>query len=72
MKKTVLITIILTILMGFESPQDKEVFICASVASNRYHLTKKCKGLFKCDTIIKKTTKIKAEKYGRTLCKWED
>jgi len=72
MRKTLLIISTILFLMGFKSFQDKEVFICNSVASNRYHLTKECKGLSHCDTIIKKTTKIKAEKVGRTLCKWED
>ena len=72
MKKILLITIATTFLTAFQSLQEKEVFICKSVASYRYHLTKNCKGLSQCDTIIKKTTKIKAEKLGRTLCKWED
>lgn len=72
MKKILLSAVSITILSAFQTSKDTEVFICKSVASKRYHLKKECKGLQKCDTIIKKTTKIKAERFGRTLCKWED
>jgi len=72
MKKRLLITITLFVFISFQSVKDKDVFICTSVASKRYHLVKNCKGLSHCDTIIKITTKIKAERFGRTLCKWED
>lgn len=63
----------LTILILFTAYQtkEKEVFICTSKSSKKYHLKKDCSGIKKCKSKIKKITKKKAENVGRTLCKLE-
>ena len=72
MKKLLLIAITLSTLMAFQTNKNKEIFICKTVKSKRYHLDKNCKGLKKCKSKITKTTIKKAEKVGMILCKWED
>ncbi len=69
--KNILLVLIIFSLTAFQQIKEKEVYVCKSVASKRYHLKKNCKGLTSCKTEIKKTTKKKAKRYGRTLCKWE-
>ena len=56
----------------YKEKEKREVYICKSVKSKRYHYKKNCKGLFGCKSTIKKTTKKKAEKFGRILCKREN
>ncbi|TDQ29730.1 hypothetical protein [Tenacibaculum caenipelagi] len=71
MKKYILLIFATLILMAFQEKKEEKVFICKSVASNRYHLKKTCRGLTVCKTEIKTILKKKAENYGRTLCKIE-
>lgn len=71
MKKLLLIAGVFLILTAFKKEEEKKVFICVSVASKRYHLKRTCKGLQACKAKIKTTTAKKAEKLGRTFCKWE-
>lgn len=71
MKKLLLIAGIFLIITAFKKKEEKKVFICVSVASKRYHLKKDCKGLLTCKVKIKTTTAKRAEKMGRTFCKWE-
>ena len=63
----------LAILILFTAYQtkEKEVFICTSKSSKKYHLKKDCSGIKKCKSKIKKITMKKAENVGRTLCKLE-
>ncbi|WP_299444083.1 thermonuclease family protein [uncultured Aquimarina sp.] len=50
----------------------KEVFICNSTASKKYHYTKDCGGLKHCKDTIRSICKSKAEKkFGRVLCSFE-
>ncbi|CAM1341106.1 hypothetical protein [Tenacibaculum aestuarii] len=58
-------------LTAFQEKKEENVFICKSVASERYHLKKTCRGLSTCKTEIKTIVRKKAESYGRTLCKIE-
>ncbi|CAM1343572.1 hypothetical protein [Tenacibaculum amylolyticum] len=72
MKKKLLLPIgILSAFLCFKGIKEKKVFICKSVKSNRYHYMKNCGGLSKCKAEIKITTKKRAEKYGRILCRIE-
>ena len=75
MKKIAFIIGIGVISLSFqEKKQEKgeqKVYICNSVSSARYHYHKNCRGLSKCKSNIKVTTKKKAEKFGRTLCEIE-
>lgn len=70
MKKATFILLFLS-LSSYQTTE-KEVYICKSTSSKRYHLKKNCRGLTRCKKEIKKITKSTAERYGRTLCKWED
>ena len=60
---------------GNKSPvqtyRDRQVFICTSSASLRYHFSKSCPGLKKCKHTIVTTTLVAAQKRGRTRCGWE-
>ncbi|RKF03372.1 hypothetical protein C8N26_1757 [Tenacibaculum lutimaris] len=69
--KYILLIFATLMLMAFQEKKDKNVFICKSVASERYHLKKTCRGLSTCKTEIKTIVRKKAESYGRTLCKIE-
>lgn len=71
MKKYILILFGISFLLGFQTKNEQKVFICKSVSSTKYHFKKTCRGLSFCKVEIKETTLIKAEKYGRILCKWE-
>ncbi len=49
-----------------------QVYICYSMTSKRYHYTKDCKGLEKCnDSIAKISIKKSKNSFGRTLCGFE-
>ncbi|AUC86567.1 hypothetical protein CW731_15320 [Polaribacter sp. ALD11] len=70
MKKIFLVIIIFAFSTAFQT-REKEVFICTSKSSKKYHLKKDCKGIKRCRSKIKKITKIKALNVGRTKCKLE-
>ena len=70
MKNIFLILLVFVFLTAFQT-KEKEVFICTTKSSKTYHIKKDCKGLTKCKFIIKKISKKKAEKVGRTKCKLE-
>lgn len=65
------LALIILILITVYQTKEKEVFICTSKSSKKYHLKKDCSGIKKCKSKIKKITKKKAENVGRTLCKLE-
>lgn len=69
MKKQLLLTTTVLVSLAFSSVKEKEVFICKTVSSKRYHFTKDCKGLKTCSGTIGKTTQKKAKKVGLTPCK---
>lgn len=71
MKKQLLLITIVLVSLAFTKEKEKEVFICKTVTSKRYHFTKTCKGLKKCSGTIGKTTQKKAKKVGLTPCKLE-
>ncbi|WP_299671090.1 hypothetical protein [uncultured Polaribacter sp.] len=71
MKNLLLIFSLLFVLTAFQI-KEKEVFICTSKSSKKYHLKKDCSGIKKCKSKIKKITKKKAENVGRTICKLEN
>ena len=54
-----------------EKKKKQKVYICNSVRSTRYHYDKDCRGLSKCKSNIKITTRVKAKKYGRISCEIE-
>ncbi len=70
MKNLVLIILILSISSAYQT-KEKDVFICTSKSSKRYHLKKDCRGIKKCKSKIKTISKKKAKNVGRTLCKLE-
>lgn len=53
--------------------EPKTVYICdgGNGKTQRYHYSAKCRGLSNCQYRPQKITLEKAEKDGRTLCKWE-
>lgn len=71
MRKVIMLSVLLSAFLCFKEMKEKKVFICKSVKSNRYHYVKNCSGLSMCKAEIKITTKKKAEKYGRILCRIE-
>lgn len=71
MKKYILLVLMMNASIAFQTKETQKVFICKSTLSKKYHLKKTCRGLSRCKVEIKETTRTKAEKYGRTLCKWE-
>jgi hypothetical protein len=70
LKKLLLSAFIISLFTAFQT-KEKEVFICTSKSSKKYHLKKDCTGLQRCKSKIKKINKKKAEKVGRTICKLE-
>lgn len=52
--------------------ETKVVYICDSGKTKKYHYSPKCRGLSNCQYRPQKITLEKAEKEGRTLCKWEN
>lgn len=71
MKKSLTILSLFFLLTAFKT-KEKEVFICTTKSSKKYHLKKDCRGLKKCSSKIKKITQKKAENVGRTICKLEN
>ena len=71
MKKFLLTTSIFIFLTAFQT-KEKEVFICKSKSSEKYHLKKDCSGIKRCKSKIKKITKKKAANVGRIFCKIEE
>ncbi|NER14540.1 hypothetical protein GWK08_13885 [Leptobacterium flavescens] len=71
MKKLIFLMVIL-VSFSFGTPEDPEVYICASKNSKRYHFRKDCRGLSRCKAKIVKMPLSKAKKIGRTLCGYED
>lgn len=48
---------------------DNYVYVCQGPQSHKYHKTKKCKGLCKCSTELKKLDRDEAKRAGYTACK---
>jgi len=48
--------------------KDIEVYICKSINAKKYHLTKNCHALKRCNHEIIKMNIVKAKKIGTTLC----
>ena len=75
MKKTILLICLGIFSLSFQEKKEKKkkqkVYICNSVRSTRYHYDKDCRGLSKCKSNIKITTRVKAKKYGRISCEIE-
>jgi hypothetical protein len=67
-------SIYLFILLFFSSSNfvEKEVYICGTKGSSRYHYTKECRGMNNCKHEINKVKLSEAKNFGLTLCKWED
>lgn len=70
MKNQLIIFSLLFVFTAFQT-KEKEVFICTTKSSKKYHLKKGCSGLKKCKSTIKKITKKKAKNVGITLCELE-
>jgi len=58
--------------LSFNLPAVKNVYICNSTTSSKYHLKKNCRGLNACKKPTKEITLEDARERGRTLCGWED
>ncbi|GAA4278576.1 hypothetical protein [Aquimarina mytili] len=79
MKKIVLISIALLSYSVYSQEEKKEykkdekqVYICNSMKSERYHYKKDCRAIQKCqDTIVKILLKKARNIYGRTVCGFE-
>jgi len=68
--KTLSLTIILLINLACkEAP--KEVYICNSGKTTKYHLKASCRGLSNCQYKIVKATMEKVKQEKKTLCGWE-
>ncbi|MDI1255652.1 MAG: hypothetical protein PSV16_06090 [Flavobacterium sp.] len=48
------------------------VYICKSIGAKRYHLSKACRGLIRCEHEIERVSVEEAEGIGLSLCRWED
>lgn len=68
--KSVIIQILI-ILTSFH-PIETKVYICGQTGAKKYHYNENCRGLIACKHQIVKTSLSQAQKYGLTLCGWED
>lgn len=68
--KTLLI--LLFIFLTSFHPAETKVYICGPKGAKKYHYTENCRGLAACKHEIVKTSLSQAQKYGLTLCGWED
>jgi hypothetical protein len=56
-----------------KSSYNNKVYICTKKEASKYHFSRDCRGLDKCDLkILEVTEDIAKEKYNRVLCGWED
>ncbi|TPG42060.1 hypothetical protein [Flavobacterium pectinovorum] len=53
-------------------PVETKVYICGPTGAKKYHLTDNCRGLTACRHEITKVSISQAQRYGLTLCGWED
>ncbi|WP_406844211.1 hypothetical protein [Flavobacterium soyae] len=53
-------------------PPETSVYICGSTGAKKYHYNENCRGLSSCSHEVVKTSLKQAQRYGLTLCGWED
>lgn len=75
MKKILLLTA-LGVLAWTGTALDKEeqvsdVYLCNSLGGKKFHYSKNCRGLSRCEQEIIKVSLKKAKDLGKTLCGWE-
>ena len=61
----------LTSLFAFTNV-DKDVYICNSKSSKKYHFKETCRGLNACKHEIIKISLKEAQEKGLEICGWED
>lgn len=71
MKKIILLLLLFTTLLSFDSFQSK-VYICNGPKSTVYHNSSNCRGLNKCSTEVTSLSEQKAIQMGRRKCKIEN
>ncbi|MEW7292201.1 hypothetical protein [Aquimarina sp. 2304DJ70-9] len=79
MKKIILVLLALLYCSAYgqerkkeKKESEKQVYICNSMKSERYHYKKDCKAIQRCqDTIVKISLKKARNIYGRTVCGFE-